>query len=86
MQHGFVFQYLMLVFFSKVAVTYPNKQPAKNVPMQIKARGVKRNGVQIQLRKIDNDPNSRDFTGEHGEVEFVIDACSDCDPISIQVK
>lgn len=75
----------MLVFFSKVAVTYPNRQPAKNVPMQIKAHGEKGNG-QIQLRKIDNDPNSRDFTDEHGVVEFVIDACSDCNPISIQVK
>ena len=76
----------MLVFIFKVALTYPNKQPAKNVPMQIKARGGQKNGVQIQLRKIDNDPNSRDFTDEQGEVEFVIDACSDCDPISIQVK
>ena len=76
----------MLVFFSKVAVTYPNKQPARNVPMQIKAHGVQRDGAEIQLRKIDDDPNSRDFTDEHGEVEFVIDACSNCDPISIQVK
>ena len=76
----------MLVFFFKVALTYPNKQPARNVPMQIKAHGVQRDGAQIQLRKIDDDPNSRDFTDEHGEVEFVIDACSNCDPISIQVK
>ena len=54
--------------------------------MQIKAHGVQRDGAEIQLRKIDDDPNSRDFTDEHGEVEFVIDACSNCDPISIQVK
>ena len=60
----------MLVFYFKVALTYPNKQPAKNVPMQIKAHGEQQNGVKIQLRKIDNDPNSRDFTDEHGEVEF----------------
>ena len=76
----------MLVFFFKVALTYPNKQPAKNVPMQIKAHGVQRNGVKIQLTEIKNDDNSRDDTDEHGEVEFVIDACSNCDPISIQVK
>ena len=76
----------MLVFFFKVALTYPNKQPARNVPMQIKAHGVQRDGAKIQLRKIDDDPNSRDFTDEHGEVEVVIDASSNCDPISIQVK
>lgn len=30
--------------------------------------------------------NSRGFTDEHGEVKVIIDACSNCDSISIQVE
>lgn len=53
--------------------------------MLISAEG-KKGDVKTQLKKIDEDPNARDFTDEHGKAEFVIDACSKCDLISIQVK
>lgn len=33
----------------------------------------------------DRDPNGLDLTDENGEAEFVIDACTNCDPIKITV-
>ena len=67
-------------FFFKVAVTYPNKQPAKNVPMLISAHG-RKGFVRIHL-----SINTRGFTDENGEVKVIIDSCSNCDSISIQVE
>ncbi|KAM7441116.1 hypothetical protein ABFA07_009760 [Porites harrisoni] len=72
-----------LRFAAKVVVTYPDKQPAKNVPLLISAHG-RKGFVRIQLRIINRYATG--FTDEHGEVEFIIDACSNCDSISIQVK
>lgn len=68
----------------KVVVTYPNKQLAKGVPMLISARGKEGNKM-VELRRFDQDPNARDLTNELGEAEFVIDACSKCEAIIIQV-
>ena len=69
---------------SKVVVTHPNKQPARNVPMLISAKGEQANGLQ-ELRKFDKDPNVRDSTNSLGEAEFVIDACAKCKAITIEV-
>lgn len=72
-------------FFFKVTVTFPNKQPAKNVPMLISAHGLK-GPVRTQLRTLSNYFSARDMTDGHGEAEFVIDTCSNCDYITIQVE
>ena len=68
----------------QVVVTYPNKQPARNVPMLISAQGRQGNAM-IDLKRFDRDPNVRDLTDELGEAEFVVDACSNCEAITIQV-
>ena len=65
-------------------MTYPNKQPAGNVPMLISAKG-RQGNVMIDLKRFDRDPNVRDNTDEHGEAEFVVDACSNCKAITVQV-
>ena len=71
-----------MVYF-QVVVTYPNKQPAANVPVVISAKG-RKDGKEQELRKF-KDKNSGDKTDEKGEAEFVVDACSKCDAILIQV-
>lgn len=38
------------------------------------------------LRRFDRDPNVVDLTDEHGEADFVIDACVDCQAITITVR
>lgn len=73
-----------LRYVVKVVVTYPNKQPAANVPVVISAKG-RKDGKEQELRKF-KDKNSGDKTDEKGEAEFVVDACSKCDAILIQVK
>ena len=65
-------------------VTFPNKQPAKRVPMLISSKG-KQGNVMTDLKRFDRDPNARDFTDESGQAEFVVDACSNCEAIIIQV-
>lgn len=71
-------------FIFKVVVTHPNKQPASNVPMLISAKG-KQGNVMRDLKRFDRDPNARDLTDGNGEAEFVVDACSNCEAITIQV-
>ena len=73
-----------IAIYFQVVVTYPNKQVARNVPMLISANGTQ-GDVQIELNRFDRDPNVRGFTDEFGEAEFVIDACSNCQAITIQV-
>ena len=65
-------------------MTYPNKQPAGDVPMLISAKG-KEGDQETELKKFDRDPNVRSVTDELGKAEFVIDACSKCQAITIQV-
>ncbi|CAH3019175.1 unnamed protein product [Porites evermanni] len=74
-----------LRYVVKVKVSYPNKQPAGNVPMLISAKG-KQGNAMIDLKRFDRDPNVRDNTDENGEAEFVVDACSNCKAITVQVK
>ena len=75
---------IVLIAF-KVVVTYPNKKPAKNVPMLISATG-RQEDIKIELkREEDRDLNVMDLTDEHGEAEFVIDACKHCKHIFITV-
>lgn len=64
-------------------MTYPNKNPAENIPLIIKAQG-RQDGALNDLKKF-MDRNSQDKTDELGEAEFVVDACSGCDAILIQV-
>ena len=71
-----------IIITFKVVVTFPNKQPAKNVPMLISAKGEQGD----VLKRFDRDPRARDFTDEKGEAEFVVDACSNCEAILIQVR
>ncbi|XP_067056513.1 complement C3-like [Acropora muricata] len=73
-----------LRFVVKVVVTYPNKNPAENIPLIISARG-RQDGALSDLKKF-RDRNSQDKTDELGEAEFVVDACSGCDAILIQVR
>lgn len=73
-----------LRFVVKVVVTYPNKNPAENIPLIIKAQG-RQDGALNDLKKF-MDRNSQDKTDELGEAEFVVDACSGCDAILIQVR
>ena len=37
------------------------------------------------VRREERDPNVLDLTDKNGEAEFVIDACTNCDPITITV-
>ncbi|KAK2565794.1 Complement C3 [Acropora cervicornis] len=73
-----------LRFVVKVVVTYPNKDPAENIPLVISAQG--RQGTALNDLKKFRDRNSQDKTDELGEAEFVVDACSSCDAILIQVR
>ncbi|XP_015753158.1 PREDICTED: complement C3-like [Acropora digitifera] len=73
-----------LRFVVKVVVTYPNKNPAENIPLIISAQG-RQDGALNDLKKF-RDRNSQDKTDELGEAEFVVDACSGCDAILIQVR
>ncbi|KAL9988942.1 hypothetical protein ACROYT_G003438 [Oculina patagonica] len=74
-----------LRFVVKVVVTHPNKKTARNVPMLISAQGKQGNQMR-ELRRWDRDPNAMDLTDEHGEAEFVVDACTNCEAITITVK
>ena len=37
------------------------------------------------VKREERDPNVLDLTDKHGEAEFVVDACTNCDPIKITV-
>jgi len=50
----------------------------------ISAQG-KVGGNFIDVRREDRDPNVLDLTDKNGEAEFVVDACTKCDPIKITV-
>lgn len=39
----------------------------------------------IDVRREERDPNVLDLTDENGEAEFVVDACTKCNPINITV-
>lgn len=52
--------------------------------MLISAKG-KQGNAMIDLKRFDRDPNVRDNTDENGEAEFVVDACSNCKAITVQV-
>lgn len=67
----------------KVKVTYPNKQPAKSVPVKISATGIK--GDEKKDLKPNGKTSSEDKTNEEGEAEFVIDSCAECQIIKIMV-
>lgn len=64
-------------------VTYPNKEPAKSVPVKISATGIKQN--EKQDLKPNGKTSSEDETNEMGEAEFVVDSCADCQTIQIKV-
>lgn len=53
--------------------------------MLISAKG-KQGNNEIDLKREDRDPNVVDLTDENGEVEFVVDACSNCAEINIKVR
>lgn len=53
--------------------------------MLISAKG-KQGNKEIDLKREDRDPNVVDLTDENGEVEFVVDACSNCAEINIKVR
>lgn len=50
----------------------------------ISAQGKVGNGL-IDVRREERDPNVLDLTDKNGEAEFVVDACTNCDPITITV-
>lgn len=64
-------------------VTYPNKEPAKSVPVKISATGIKQN--EKQDLKPNGKTSSEDETNAMGEAEFVVDSCADCQTIKIKV-
>lgn len=64
-------------------VTYPNKEPAKSVPVKISATGIKQN--EKQDLKPNGKTSSEDETNAMGEAEFVVDSCADCPTIQIKV-
>ncbi|KAL9988941.1 hypothetical protein ACROYT_G003437 [Oculina patagonica] len=72
-----------LPFVVKVVVTYPNKQPARSLPMKITAIGINGN-EQKNLNRINS--NAADTTNEYGEAELMVDTCRDCHNIKITVK
>ena len=39
----------------------------------------------IDVRREDRDPDALDLTDKDGEAEFVVDACTNCNPIKITV-
>ncbi|KAJ7334578.1 hypothetical protein OS493_014902 [Desmophyllum pertusum] len=53
--------------------------------MLISAKGKKGNDMK-DLRRFDRDPNVVDLTDELGEADFVVDACLECQAITITVK
>ena len=59
-------------------MTHPNKEPAKSVPVIISATGIRANDKKELI-------NSKDTTNEDGETEFKVDACTDCQTITIEV-
>ena len=76
----------VLQFLFQVLVTHPNKQPARNVRVLILVN-VTRNGIMEEKQKFDRDNvNARAFTDEHGEADFVLDSCSNCQLISLKVQ
>ena len=67
-------------------VTYPNKQPAKSVPVKISATGKKENEKNVSINlKPNGKTSSEDTTNEMGEAEFAVDSCAECQTIIIKV-
>ena len=50
--------------------------------MLISAEG-KQQSETFVLKNFNRDPNVMEFTDDHGEAEFVIDACKNCELIAI---
>ena len=53
--------------------------------MVISAQGKVGDNFIVVRRKAQDDPNALEKTDENGEAEFVVDACTNCDPIKITV-
>ena len=74
----------------QVDVTFPNKKPAKDVPVQITAVVIKNDGsrrpLQIVADKDGRSTGNKDETSIRGEAEFVIDVPRNTRTLDIKVS